>query len=177
MTDRNEWRDVPGYDGLYQVSQDGDVRSWRGWRGRRTKEPQTLKPFTRKGRSGRKTFVNMTTPDGRRHHVAIVAIVADTWMGGTPPGHDRVHINGMCSDNRVANIKFVPHAEAARAGAGANRRPVVKLNRDGEAVAFYSSIKAAAEANYISPKAIRERCNNITQDPYSLDGHNYQFDK
>lgn len=174
---QEEWRDIPGFNGMYQINYFGDVRSWI-WRGNiRAKNPKLMTAYTVKGSSRRKTFVKLRSPDGTSKRVPVASIMADVWLGGTPPGMDRIHIDGACGNNCANNIKFVPHREAAKLSGGMNRRPVVKVNRDGEAVAFYPSIKDAAKANFISEKAIRNRCCGQTQDPYHLDGFNYQYDE
>ena len=173
---QDEWRDIPGYDGMYQVNYFGEVRSWL-WRGNiRARKPRLLTAFTVKGPSKRKTFVKLRSPDGTSKRVPVVQIMADVWLGGTPEGMDRIHIDGACGNNCANNIKFVPHREAAKLSGGINRRPVAKVNRDGEAVAFYPSVKAAAKANFISARSIGDRCKGKTQDPYRLDGFTYRYD-
>ena len=37
------WRDIPGYGGMYQISFDGYVRSWRGGRWGKRKKPKIMK--------------------------------------------------------------------------------------------------------------------------------------
>ena len=37
-----DWRDIPGYDGMYQLSRMGEVRTWRYRKDRRLKAPRLL---------------------------------------------------------------------------------------------------------------------------------------
>ena len=55
------------------------------------------------------------------------------------------------------------------------RRPVEKINREGNAVAWYPSVRAAAVANYMNRQSVLDRCNGITQKPYGEDGCTFRF--
>ena len=175
MDNETEWRIIPGFDGMYEINYFGDVRSWRNKRHGRAKQPRLLSAYTVKN-CGRKTFVKLILPDGKQKRFAVVSLMADVWLGGTPKGMVRVHKDGARSNNCANNIQFVPRAQASSIFTHDHRRPVAKVDKNGEAIAFYPSIKAAAEANYISSKAIRNRCNGLTRDPYSIDGYTYRYD-
>jgi hypothetical protein len=45
------WRDIPGYDGWYQINEYGEIRSWRvkGHHDERSKKPTLLRPFNKNG--------------------------------------------------------------------------------------------------------------------------------
>lgn len=84
-----DWRDIPGYDGAYQINRMGEVRCWK-WRGRRTKSPHLLtqyrkKPLEKGHRSGRYYF-KLTSPDGKAREIPVLGLMVDVWLGGRPPG-------------------------------------------------------------------------------------------
>lgn len=133
------WRRVPGYGGVYEISDMGNVRSWR-WRGTvRAKEPHLLTPYLRKGgtgSSGRKLFVKLTDEKGVGRERTVLGLMVETWMGGKRPGKVPYHKNGDLTDNWVGNIAFASRRELGRkTGAKATRIPVVKVTPDGEIVA------------------------------------------
>lgn len=74
----DEWRPVEGFGGMYEVSDMGDVRSWR-WRGcRRAEAPHLLTPFIRKrGSSGRGLYVKLTDENGAGHCVSVMGLVVE----------------------------------------------------------------------------------------------------
>lgn len=174
----DSWRTIQGYGGMYEISDMGDVRSWR-WRGRRAASPRLLKPFVRKrGRKGRGLFVKLTDEHGIARDVGVLGLMVDAWLGGKRPGMVPYHKNGDLKDNWVGNIGFATQRELGRKNGGNSRRvPVVKVTPEGEVVAVYPSARAAAKANHMSYQTVLDRCNGKVKKPFDLDGHTYQFER
>lgn len=175
------WRRVPGYGGVYEISDMGNVRSWR-WRGTaRAKRPHLMTQYIRKhGRSanGRTLFVKLTDEKGVGRERTVLGLMVETWLGGNRPGRVPYHKNGDLADNWVGNIAFASRRELGRkTGAKAGRVPVVKVTPDGEIVAAYSSAREAAKANNMSYQTVLDRCNGKVKKPFALDGHTYQFER
>lgn len=101
------WKNVPGYDGVYEVSNFGRLRRFGGTAGAKSK-PRVLKPGTM--RSGHKNVclcVNAKPTMFRVH-----ALVLRTFVGEPPsPGHVVAHIDGNPGNNRLANLRWVTRAE------------------------------------------------------------------
>lgn len=175
------WRNIPGYDGAYQISWEGQVRSWR-WRGDHfVKEPKILTQFIRKPRGGARRsarrYVKLTDSQGRSREVAVIRLMVVTWFGGYPPGKVAYHKNGDLTDHCYTNIGFATPRELGRmTGGKASRRPVAKVNAAGEIVAYYPSARKAAKANHMSYQTVLDRCNGKVKKPFALDGHTYRFD-
>ena len=174
--EHEQWRDIPGFDGRYQASTAGRIRHiWP-----KSKKIKILNPFIRgraKKHSSRNAMrVHLSYPDGRRVERTVIKLVADTFFGDTS-GKTAVHRNGVRSDNSVSNIQFLTNAELGKTfGSRANRRPVIKIDRDGEIVDCYSSARQAAKANHMSYQTVIDRCNQKIRKPFELDGHNYQWE-
>lgn len=178
-----EWRDIPGYDGAYQISWEGKVRTWR-WRGEHfLKNPRILTSFVRKprGKANRRSareYVKLTDRNGTSKDVPVLQLMVQVWLGGCPPGKIPYHKNGDTTDHCVNNIGFLsPKELGSRTGAKARRIPVAKVDCTGEIVAYYPSARAAARANHMSYQAVLDRCNGKIKKPYALDGHTYIFDR
>lgn len=176
-----DWRDIPGYNGAYQINRMAEVRCWK-WRGRRTKVPHFLAQYRKKSRgNGRRSgryFFKLTGPDGKAREVAVIGLMVDVWLGGRPPGKVAYHRNGDLADSCLHNIAFAtPRELGAKTGAQSSRRPVEKIDTSGDVVAVYSSARAAARANRMSYQTVLDRCNGKVKNPYALDGHNYRFEK
>ena len=161
------WKLLEGYKYHYRVSDEGDVQkqtpngSWH-----------TLKPYPYSGQYR----VQLWLPDGTWKRVQVSKLVADSFMGGTPPGMLRVHKNGMKRDNAVENIEFMKRSKAAKRHRPGNSRPVLKVDREGNVVAVYRSGSEAARKNNISQAAMSKRCLGLIEDPYRLDGYNYVYE-
>lgn len=151
----------------YRVSDEGEVQKQLP-----SGKWQTLKPYQYSGQ----WRIHMWLADGTWKRVQVSKLVADAFMGGTPPGMMRVHRNGMKNDNAVENIVFMTPAQSAKRHRPGNSRPVLKVDRNGEVVAIYRSTMEAARKNHISQAAIGKRCLGLIEDPYRLDGFNYVYE-
>lgn len=171
-----DWRRVPGWGGVYEISDMGNVRSWR-WRGQhRAARPHPMKLFVRK-RCGGGLFVKLTDENGVSRCVSVLGLMAEAWLGGKRPGQVPYHKNGDLKDNWVGNIAFTSRQELGRrTGANATRIPVAKVTPEGEIVAVYPSARVAARENHMSYQTVLDRCNGRVKKPFALDGHTYQFD-
>ena len=174
------WRDIPGYEGAYQISRDGQVRTWR-WRGDHfSKEPRLLTKYIRKARYGRKPkrqYVKLTDSRGKPKDAAVIRLMVITWLGGYPPGKVAYHKNGDTRDDSLNNIGFISSRELGRKTGGESKRiPVAKVDEAGEVVAVYTSARQAAKANHLSYQSVLDRCHGKIRNPFALDGHTYRFD-
>lgn len=102
------WRAVPGFEGEYEVSDLGRVRSLdrvienplpTGVVRRQRMRGQLLKPGVN-ARSGYR-YVNLHS---KSHHVHRLVMAA--FVGPLPAGHHTRHLNGDPSDNRRANLAY-----------------------------------------------------------------------
>jgi len=177
-----EWRDIPGYDGAYQISWSGQVRTWR-WRGSHyLKEPKLLVQYRRKrrgqGRNSNRRYVKLTDPAGRAKEVAVIRLMVEVWLGGYPPGKVAYHKNGDLTDHYANNIGFITPSQLGKiTGAKSGRMPVAKIGPDGGVVEVYPSARKAAKANHMSYQTVLDRCHNKVKNPFALDGYTYQFDR
>ena len=140
MTER--WRDIPGFDGVYQASTEGRIRRYWPKSGRYT----MLTPYAKKMRktANRKALrVKMKSPDGRWVERPLLKLVAETFIG-IPEGMVAIHRNGDREDNAVNNIAIMPQRDVGVTfGVRACRRPVIKIGPDGEVLEAYKSAREA----------------------------------
>jgi len=112
------WKDIPGYEGLYQVSNMGRVKSlermvddWRG--GKRKIGERVLKP--RIGGGGYQTV--LLYKEGCRD-LRIHQLVAITFLNHTPNGHTIVvdHVDEDKINNRLDNLQLISNRENTSKG-------------------------------------------------------------
>lgn len=94
-----EWRDIPGYEGLYQVSDQGRVRSAKQFNFGSIKRLS----ITRKGYSR----ANLCR-DSKQKNFYVHVLMAAVFIGPKPEGHEVDHINRIRDDNRIENLRYLP---------------------------------------------------------------------
>jgi len=107
------WKSVVGYEGLYEVSNLGRVRSHHasGHRGFYNKEPHILSGGDVRGY---RQIVLVDRNGGRRSGL-IHRLVARAFLGEPPdPGHTVNHKDFDQSNNRVENLEWLSHADNNR---------------------------------------------------------------
>jgi hypothetical protein len=107
-TEIEEWRPVVGYEGRYEVSDLGNVRSLSRIEtrsdGRTFQHPGgPLKPSVAK-QSGH-VRVNLRK-DGKSKTAWVHQLVASTFIGERPAGQEVCHNDGIPSNNGAANLKW-----------------------------------------------------------------------
>ncbi len=110
--ERVEWRPVPGWGELYEVSDTGRIRSYdrrivvpnpKGVLAARHYVGRELKLFvTGKGYPS----VKLSRPGGRPVTVYVHEAVMTAFVGPRPVGLETCHGNGVPSDNRLENLRY-----------------------------------------------------------------------
>lgn len=113
MATKEEWRDAKGYEGSYQVSNTGLVRSVdkivRCRNGYALKKGRLLK-YSHNLKGYRMLSVSV---NGKTKTVTIHRLIATTFI---PNPHKKTqinHINGIKTDNRVENLEWATASENA----------------------------------------------------------------
>jgi hypothetical protein len=104
-----KWRPIPGWDGMYDVSDNGRVRSLdrtvtTSTGHRRTYRGRVLTPGHHK--RGGYLFVNLVR-GGRQHHRKVHALVCEAFNGERPDGATLVrHLDGDIYNNTPDNLAW-----------------------------------------------------------------------
>ncbi len=96
-----QWRPVPGYEGLYEASDLGNVRSFHGGRGS-GKRGGLLRPALTGGASPRLCVV--LYKDRAKKTRLVHHLVLEAFTGLCPPGQEALHGPGGALDNRLVNL-------------------------------------------------------------------------
>lgn len=115
MQSTENWRPVPGYEGYYEVSDIGNVRSVdrmvpiveprRQYLRRRRGAPMA----TRVGTNG---YVYVAfCKDGVHRNCTVHSLVARAFLGAREDGAEVCHVNGVRADNRLSNLRWGTHQE------------------------------------------------------------------
>lgn len=99
------WRWVKGYEGVYQVSDQGQVKRVARSRGAR---PGRILRQRRDTNGYRSICLNARDHSGQYR---VHRLVAEAFVPGYADGLEVNHINGDKADNRAENLEWVTHSE------------------------------------------------------------------
>lgn len=142
------WKDIEGYEGLYQISNIGQVKSLIS--------NKILKPDNRlDGYSQIKL-----SKDGERKNFLIHRLVAEAFLPNEEGLPEVDHINDDNSDNRVCNLQWISKVENNRKKTtGIIPRKVICLESD----EVFESAAAAAKYVNRSSKSMNEHLKGRTK--------------
>lgn len=163
------WKDIKGYEGLYQVSNEGEVR--RLWKSK----THILSPSNSLGYS----YVNLCK-HGKATRMTVHRLVAEAFVPN-PDGKPEVnHINELKSDNRAKNLEWMTSSENQNHGtANARRRTNARAYKrvlqmsEGEVINRYPSLKEASRATGISVSNLSRCCRGVLN---TVRGFQWKFD-
>lgn len=103
------WKSVPGYEGRYEVSNEGDVRSVprKEWQ-----NVQVLKLWN----NGYGYLRVDLCKGGKRKHHSVHKLVMSAFVGPCPKGMEVNHIDENPQNNNLNNLEYITHKQNANHG-------------------------------------------------------------
>lgn len=147
MTESNEevWKNIKGYEGRYQVSNQGRVRSLNriitNCRGReQIIKEKILKPENVFDGYERVCLCR----NGKRKHYRVATLVFEAFNGSIPAGLEIDHINGTRTDNHLDNLRAVSHRDNCWNPITRERHIAANERRSRTLKEYYAKKKAAS---------------------------------
>lgn len=116
LLEGEEWRPVVGYEGQYEVSNMGRVRSLDRMINRKDgvvqhKKGQLLVLINHNAWSKNEEYGTYKVVNLNRKQKSVHALVAEAFLGERPPKYEILHLNGKRYDNRLQNLRYGTSAE------------------------------------------------------------------
>ncbi|WP_407951385.1 NUMOD4 domain-containing protein [Pararhizobium qamdonense] len=100
-----EWRDIPGYEGYYRVSEEGHVKSCSRVIMRSTGAPQTVRERILRPAPGTDEYPSVSLSiDGKLQSRRVHLLVAEAFLGPAPANQEVRHRDGDRSNPRLDNL-------------------------------------------------------------------------
>ena len=161
------WKDIEGYDGAYQVSNMGRVKSVARLTTRLNQfgvHEYRIPEKVLRQRMGTSGYLCVNLHhDGKQVTEMIHRLVALHFCKGYADGMTVNHIDEVKTNNRADNLEWVTQKENNNHGTGIARRKkhpkeVVQMSLTGEVIRTFPSLKEAAKAVNRDPTRIGHCC-------------------
>lgn len=169
------WKDIPGYEGLYQASSRGRIRSYDRWvwnhQGYMLIKGRILKLSKNTYRKTPYYYAALYDSVKKiRRCLAVHTLICKTFNGPKPTeingdrNIDCMHINGNSLDNRSGNLAWGTHKENMNEATCRESHirnctlsiPVIQCDLDGNEIARFPSARTAARELGLYNTAISE---------------------
>lgn len=117
------WLPVPGWEGLYEVSDQAHVRSLPRQTATGLRGGKTLAAVV----SNTGAHVVMLCDGGRKRYAQVYELVAEAFIGPRPPGQEIRHLDDNRLDSRLANIAYGTRSENLIDASRNGKHPRAKL--------------------------------------------------
>ena len=148
------WKPIPGYEGIYEASDLGRIRTSKGKKTSNARYPvriweqRVLKPKIQTRKNGRKDQRVNLWKDGEESTQLVARLVA---MAFLPMPYDKMtvnHINGNPMDNRIENLEWCTLGDNIRHGFNTglynkSQKAVILTDQHGEELKFKSMSEAS----------------------------------
>ena len=129
-----EWKDIPNYNGDYQISSYGRVRSLK------RKTPLIMSPIL--GRTQDYYSIGLTK-NGIKTQYSINRLVAEAFIPNPMNLPEVNHIDENTLNNNVENLEWVSHSQNVQHSAHRQSYPVIQYSLTNEFIAEYPSLAEA----------------------------------
>ena len=180
------WKAIPGYEGLYEASNLGRIRSVDGKVtssarfSRRVWKQRIMKPKVLARRHGKCDERVCLWKEGKEKTHLVARLVARAWCDGYADGLTVNHINGDTMDNRAENLEWVTLQEntlhAFNTGLNRCNTPIMLQNINTKDTIWFlsesqGSLWLGRNIGYIS------NCLKKGRNPRSASGDKYEVTK
>lgn len=156
------WKDIPGYESLYQANNYGEIKSFP------RKYSIHKKPFIMKQRNNYKGYAVVTLcKNGIQKNKIVHRLIAQTFIPNPNNLPQVNHKDGNKQNNNVNNLEWCDNSynqlHANRMGLNKNRikrvrevcfKPVIQYDLDGNEIGRYSSLREASSKTGCNYKAM-----------------------
>lgn len=166
--DEEIWKDIPNYEGLYQASNLGRVRSLDRWVDGKNGIKYFVKGMILKPRLSNIGYQQVfLRNNGNRKNCYIHRLVWEAFNGKIPEGMEINHISENKQENKLSNLNLLSHSANLNWGTRNERaaktrsKPVIQKSLQGEIIRIWPSASEVERKLGYSKGNISNCCNGI----------------
>lgn len=158
-----EWKNIYGYDGLYQVSDAGRVRSWKTYGGQNKAERSHVYRIMKPSKTSKGYYEVILIDKNRceKHHL-IHRLVAKAFIPNEENKEHINHINGDKYDNGATNLEWTTpkeNNEHAIKNKLRKRETRARKTMRSDGVVFNSALEAGRALGFKNGSHVSDVCN------------------
>lgn len=168
------WKDIEGYEGYYQVSNKGRVKSLCRVVIRKCGKPNPIQERILKQAINQKngySYVNLFR-NGKGNVITVHQLVAKTFLQNPENKPTIDHINGNKLDNSVDNLRWATYCEQQDNEATTRKRPILQYTLDGKLIKEWLSINEIQQQLKFDNGHICACCKGVRKTAY---GYKWQY--
>lgn len=152
------WKDIRGYEGLYQVSNHGRVKSLGN---KKTRKEKLLKA----SKDGAGYLMIWLYKEGKALSKTVHRLVAIAFVNGYKDGLHVNHIDECKINNKASNLEWVTQMQNNNHGTHnkklsvANGKPIIQYDLEGNEIARFHGAREASRQTGIANSNICNCCN------------------
>jgi hypothetical protein len=157
------WKDVPNYEGLYQVSNLGNVKSLERFAKHHHGDLRIVREKILSKNPVNRGYLSVKlSKNGKKKKGIIHQLVAMAFLGHVPNGNIMVvdHINNVNTDNRLENLQIITNRENT------------SKDRKGGTSQYIGVCWKKREKRWVSNISINKKLKNLGYFKNEIDAHN-----
>ena len=170
------WKNIKGYEGLYQVSNMGRVKSLERTIIKKDGRKQTVKERILKGTPDKDGYlkIGLSCSTGKQKCFQVHRLVGEAFIQNPDEKPQINHINEIKTDNRACNLEWctckqnINHGSRNERVAKALGKPIGQYELDGQLIKIWPSAREAERQIGVSQGGIWGAANGIYKQAYGF---------